>query len=71
MTKLRKFERKKLSVFRHALPTKTLFPSSEADRREAEEKKSGFSKGAENALKLVKFEMQKCKKLTEKGAFES
>ena len=53
-------------------PHQNILPFPEADRREAEEKKknSSLSKGAENALELVKFEMPKCQKLTEKRDFD-
>ena len=57
---------KKTDPFSARLPHQNIVPFPEADRREAEEKKSSLSKSAETALKLVKFEMPKCKKLTEK-----
>ena len=72
MTKFWKFERKnKLSVFWRALPTKTFFPFPRLTEGRPRKKQtnSSLSKGAENALELVKFEMPKCKKLTEKKRF--
>ena len=58
MTKFRKFERKKkLSIFWRALPTKTFFSFPRPTEGRPRKKKSGLSKGAENALKLVRFAM--------------
>ena len=62
---------KKTDPFSARLPHHNILPFPEADRREAEEKKSSLSKGSKNALKLVKFKIPKRKKLTEKRAFES
>ena len=63
---------KKSDPFSARLPHQNTIPFAEADRREAEEKKkSSLSKGAENDLELVKFEMPKCEKPTENWAFES
>ena len=44
-------------------PHQNVVPLPEADLREAEEEKEiqVFKKGAENALKLAKFEMPTCK----------
>ena len=66
MTRFRKFDRKKLSAFRRALPTKTFFPFPRPTVGRPRKKKSSLSKGSENALELVKCETPKCKKLTEK-----
>ena len=57
---------KKTDRFLARLPQQNILPFPEADRREAEEKKSSLSKGAKSALKLVKFKMPKCNKLTAK-----
>ena len=62
---------KKTDPFSARLPHQNIVPFPEADRREAEEKKSSISKGAKSTLKLVKFEMPKCQKTTAKWAFES
>ena len=59
MTKFRKFERKKLIVFRRALPTEILFSFPRPTEGRPRKKKSSLSKGAENASELVKFEMPK------------
>ena len=60
---------KKTDPFSARLPHQNILPFPEADRREAAEKKSGLSKWAKSALKLVKFEMPKRKKLTEERVF--
>ena len=62
MTKFWKMERKKLILFRRALPTKTFFPFPRPTEGRPRKKKSGLSKGAENAFKWVKFAMAKGKK---------
>ena len=58
--------KKKLSLFWRALPTKTFFPFPRPTEGRPRKKKSGLSKEAENALRLVKFAMVKGKKTTEK-----
>ena len=48
MTKFRKFERKKLSVFRRALPTKAFFPFPRpTEGRPRKKKIKSFKRGRE------------------------
>ena len=58
-----KCQREETLPFSARPPHQNVVPLPEADRREAEEEKEiqVFKKGAENALKLAKFEMPTCK----------
>ena len=53
MTRVWKFERKKLSLFRRASPTKTLYTLPRASRASPRKKKSGLFQWPQIELKQV------------------